>query len=62
MKINQHYNFLIPFLKLYLDNLIGINIYNNFCNLNYKIEIIKIQTFNKIKNPKIKFIKINIRK
>jgi hypothetical protein len=62
MKIKQHYNFLIPFLKPYLVNLIGINIYNNFSNLNYKIGIIKIRAFNKIKNPKIKYILINISK
>jgi len=62
MKIKQHYNYLIQFLKLYLVNLIGTNIYNNFSNLNYKIGILKIQAFNKIKNPKIKFILINIRK
>jgi len=42
MKIKQHCNFLILFLKLYLVNKIGISIYNNFSNLNYKIGIIKI--------------------
>ncbi len=62
MKIKQHYNFLILFLKLYLVNRIGINIYNNFSNHNYKIGIIKIQAFNKIKNPKTKFLLINIHK
>jgi len=62
MKIKQHCNFLILFLKLYLVNKIGISIYNNFSNLNYKIGIIKIQAFNKIKNPITKFLLINIHK
>ena len=62
MKIKQLYNFLILFLKLYLVNLIGITIYNNFSNHNFKIEIIKIQAFNKIKNQKVKIILTNIHK